>query len=159
MEQFHHYSTISPATISRPPSSNTMSTVSIDLIRYSLDVVPRLETSTPKDAPRVEKRNPIDEWDTVAVQQWLTRCELSKYSHRCASLRANPGVLCCFTSSLDSLFVSINGTLLWRLYQMKQSAATSYYTFLDRWFNRVEALRMSDTLRFDHELECLFSTN
>ena len=50
----------------------------------------------------------------------------------------------------------MNGKLLWHLYQMKQSAADSYYKLLQHYFARNEAAQLSDVLRFDHELETLF---
>ncbi len=52
--------------------------------------------------------------------------------------------------------MNIDGKLLERLYQMKQIAADSYYKFLDKYFDRIQTARMSDTLKFDYELECLF---
>lgn len=39
---------------------------------------------------------------------------------------------------------------------MKQSAASAYYKCLDKYFERIQATQMSDTLKFDSELECLF---
>lgn len=58
--------------------------------------------------------------------------------------------------SLERAYVNIDGKLLERLYQMKQIAADSYYKFLDKYFDRIQTARMSDTLKFDYELECLF---
>ncbi len=58
--------------------------------------------------------------------------------------------------SLEHAFVNIDGKLLTSLYQMKQSAADSYYKFLDKYFDRVHIARMSDILKFDYELEQLF---
>jgi hypothetical protein len=58
--------------------------------------------------------------------------------------------------SLERAFVSIDGNLLWRLYQMKQLAADSYYKILDKYFDRIQIARMSYILKFDQELENLF---
>ncbi len=52
--------------------------------------------------------------------------------------------------------MNVDGKLLQNLYQMKQLAADSYYKFLDKYFDRIQIARMSDVLKFDHELESLF---
>lgn len=39
---------------------------------------------------------------------------------------------------------------------MKQLAADSYYKLLDKYFDRIERMNMSETLKFDFELESLF---
>ena len=39
---------------------------------------------------------------------------------------------------------------------MKQLAADSYYTLLGKYFDRIQRTNMSDTLKFDYELESLF---
>ncbi len=39
---------------------------------------------------------------------------------------------------------------------MKQLAADAYYKFLDKHFDHLKIAQMSDTLKFDYELECLF---
>jgi hypothetical protein len=57
---------------------------------------------------------------------------------------------------LATLFVNIDGKLLCNLYKMKQLAADAYYKFLDKYFDRLQSTQMSDMLKFDYELECLF---
>jgi hypothetical protein len=39
---------------------------------------------------------------------------------------------------------------------MKQTAADAYYKFLDKHFDHLQMIQMSDILKFDYELECLF---
>ena len=39
---------------------------------------------------------------------------------------------------------------------MKQTATNSYYKFLDKYFDRIQLAHMSDTLKFDYELDLLF---
>ncbi len=39
---------------------------------------------------------------------------------------------------------------------MKQLAADAYYTFLEKYFDRLQLSQMHDILKFDYELECLF---
>ncbi|CAF0853266.1 unnamed protein product [Adineta steineri] len=85
--------------------------------------------------PSRELPNSIADWDTIAVKQWLESVGLTH---------------------LERAFTNIDGKLLWRLYQMKQFAAGSYYKFLDKYFDRIQIAHMSDTLKFDHELDCLF---
>lgn len=60
---------------------------------------------------------------------------------------------------LERAFVDIDGRLLWRLYQMKQSAADTYYKFLEKYFDRIQQTQMYDTLKLDHELDVLFSNS
>ncbi|CAF0790448.1 unnamed protein product [Adineta steineri] len=83
----------------------------------------------------VNINNPILDWNVNLVQQWLVRIGLSH---------------------LENVFTNIDGKLLCKLYQMKQLAADSYYSFLAKHFDRLEIIHMSDTLKFDYELECLF---
>jgi hypothetical protein len=61
-----------------------------------------------------------------------------------------------FDFSLENVFVNIDGKLLSGLYKMKKLTANSYYTFLDKHIDQNQMARMSDTLKFDNELECLF---
>ncbi|CAF3514245.1 unnamed protein product [Adineta steineri] len=83
----------------------------------------------------VNINNPILDWNVNLVQQWLVRIGLSH---------------------LENVFTNIDGKLLCKLYQMKQLAADSYYSFLAKHFDRLEITHMSDTLKFDYELEYLF---
>ncbi len=39
---------------------------------------------------------------------------------------------------------------------MKRLASDAYYKFLDKHFNHLQITQMSDILKFDYELECLF---
>jgi hypothetical protein len=61
-----------------------------------------------------------------------------------------------FVISLATVFVDIDGKLLGNLYKMKQLSADAYYKFLDKHFDRLQSTQMSDVLKFDYELECLF---
>ncbi|CAF1002516.1 unnamed protein product [Adineta ricciae] len=79
--------------------------------------------------------NTVMTWNAETVKQWLTLSQLSHLQH---------------------VFTDIDGKLLYRLYKMKVSAADSYYKFLDKYIDRRQTAQMSDTLRFDHELDCLF---
>jgi len=58
--------------------------------------------------------------------------------------------------SLENVFINIDGKLLCKLYQMKQLSADAYYNFLGKYFDRLQTVHMSDTLKFDYELESLF---
>ncbi|UJR16315.1 hypothetical protein I4U23_003221 [Adineta vaga] len=79
--------------------------------------------------------NTVVTWNIEAVKQWLIRSELSHLEHA---------------------FINIDGKLLYRLYKMKELAADSYYKLLDKYIDRRQTAQMSDTLKFDHELESLF---
>ncbi|CAF4833588.1 unnamed protein product [Rotaria socialis] len=83
----------------------------------------------------VEKINVAMSWDVSKVKQWLERIELSH---------------------LETALIDVDGKLLCTLHKMKQSSADSYYKFLDKHFDRIQAAQMSDTLKFDYELERLF---
>ncbi|UJR30185.1 hypothetical protein I4U23_017724 [Adineta vaga] len=85
--------------------------------------------------PTLEPPHSIAEWDASTVKQWLEGIGLT---------------------NLERAFTNIDGKLLWRLYQMKQTAPDSYYKFLDKYFDRIQIAHMSDTLKFDHEIDLLF---
>ncbi|CAF3573202.1 unnamed protein product [Rotaria sordida] len=86
-------------------------------------------------SPSGKENNGAMDWDACAVKQWLERIGLLH---------------------LENALIDIDGKLLFRLHKMKQLAANSYYKFLDKHFDRIQTVRMSDTLKFDYELECLF---
>ncbi|CAF3502368.1 unnamed protein product [Rotaria socialis] len=85
--------------------------------------------------PTLPSDHSIPHWDSATVKKWLEKIGLSH---------------------LESVFVNIDGTLLWQLYKMKQLAVNSYYQFLNKYLDRSETAQMYDTLKFDHELESLF---
>ncbi|CAF2450162.1 unnamed protein product [Rotaria sp. Silwood2] len=86
-------------------------------------------------SPSSKENNTVMDWDVRAVKQWLEHIELLH---------------------LENALINVDGKLLCRLHKMKQLAANSYYKFLDKHFDRIQAARMSDILKFDYELECLF---
>ncbi|CAF1114792.1 unnamed protein product [Rotaria sp. Silwood1] len=86
-------------------------------------------------SPIGKENNAVMDWDVPAVKQWLEHVGLLH---------------------LENALIDVDGKLLCRLHTMKQLAANSYYKFLDKYFDRIQTARMSDILKFDHELEYLF---
>ncbi|CAF1216015.1 unnamed protein product [Adineta ricciae] len=101
-----------------------------DTLRNALEPKPSTEIKFSLEPPRH-----VRDWDVSAVKTWLEGIGLM---------------------NLERAFVNIDGKLLWRLYQMKQTATNSYYKFLDKYFDRIQLAHMSDTLKFDYELDLLF---
>ncbi|CAF1110775.1 unnamed protein product [Adineta ricciae] len=101
-----------------------------DTLRNALEPKASTEIKFSLEPPRH-----IRDWDVSAVKTWLEGIGLM---------------------NLERAFVNIDGKLLWRLYQMKQTATNSYYKFLDKYFDRIQLAHMSDTLKFDYELDLLF---
>ncbi|CAF0830107.1 unnamed protein product [Didymodactylos carnosus] len=80
-------------------------------------------------------KNDVIEWDVSTVRRWLAQIGLT---------------------NMERALSGINGRLLWRLSQMKSTAPESYYTIIDKYFDRVWFAQMSDILVFDNALEELF---
>ncbi|CAF0864120.1 unnamed protein product [Rotaria sordida] len=94
-------------------------------------------------SPSGKENNGAMDWDAGAVKQWLERIGLLH---------------------LENALIDIDGKLLFRLHKMKQLAANSYYKFLDKHFDRIQTVRMSDTLNWSiltilYVVECSLSSS